>query len=52
MLALEAAKHISFAHTALRKQPGLQLWQIFVKDEKNFMRMLTRGAIYGMIAVE
>lgn len=52
MLALEAERHVPFAHIAVVKYPGLNQWKMSRKDEKIFIRMLTRAAIYGMIAME
>jgi hypothetical protein len=52
MLALEAVRRVPVASIAIVKYPGLNQWKMSRKDEKIFIRMLTRAAIYGMIGVE
>ena len=52
MLALEAEMHMPFVYVDVVKTHKLNLWKMFRKDEKIFMRMLTRAKFYGMIAME
>lgn len=52
MLALEAEMQRPFVYIDVVKIHKLNLWKIFRKDEKIFMRMLTRAKFYGMIAME
>lgn len=41
-----------FVYIGVVKIHKLNLWKMFRKDEKIFMRMLTRAKFYGMIAME
>ena len=52
MLALEAEMQRPFVYIDVVKIHKLNLWKMFRKDEKIFMRMLTQAKFYGMIAME
>lgn len=52
MLALEAEMQMPFVYIGVVKIHKLNLWKMFRKDEKIFMRVLTQAKFYGMIAME